>query len=202
MSVLLASIEDEEEERDHIVYSVGELPTSFKSAMESSDASKWNEACESETKSLYKNKTWELVTLPRGRKAMSSKWVLKVKETVEGLIDRYKARLRVKGFLQKCGVDFEETFVPVAKFASIRIILSTSAQYKLVLHQIDVKTTFLNGVLNEEICMKQPKGLSTPSTQTMCASSSARYMASTSRLACGTRPSTTSCARLACPSAR
>jgi hypothetical protein len=157
MSALLASIEEEEEEEcAHVVYSVGDLPTSFESAMESSDASKWMEACDSEFESLSKNETWELVPLPRGRKAISSKWVFKVKETAEGLIERYKARLVAKGFLQKYGVDFEETFAPVAKFASIRIILSIAAQYKLVLHQMDVKTAFLNGLLEEEIYMKQP----------------------------------------------
>ena len=130
--------------------------------MESSDASKWMEACDSEFESLSKNETWELVPLPRGRKAISSKWVFKVKETVEGLIERYKARLVAKGFLQKYGVDFEETFAPVAKFASIRIILSIAAQYKLVLHQMDVKTAFLNGLLEEEIYMKQPVGFVDP----------------------------------------
>ncbi|KAF1316242.1 Integrase catalytic core protein, partial [Globisporangium splendens] len=160
-SALLASIE-EEEECTHVVYSVGDLPTSFESAMESSDASKWMEACDSEFESLCKNETWELVPLPRGCKAISSKWVFKVKETVEGLIERYKARLVAKGFLQKYGVDFEETFAPVAKFASIRIILSIAAQYKLVLHQMDVKTAFLNGLLDEEIYMKQPVGFVDP----------------------------------------
>jgi transposase InsO family protein len=163
MSALLTSIEEDgEEERDHVVYSVGDLPTSFKSAMESSDASKWEEACDSEFESLRKNETWELVPLPRGRKAISSKWVFKVKETVDGLIERYKARLVAKGFLQKYGVDFEETFAPVAKFASIRIILSIAAQYNLVLHQMDVKTAFLNGLLDEEIYMKQPEGFVDP----------------------------------------
>ncbi|KAF1332324.1 Integrase catalytic core protein, partial [Globisporangium splendens] len=126
------------------------------------DASKWMEACDSEFESLCKNKTWELVPLPRGRKAISSKLVFKVKVTVEGLIERYKARLVAKGFLQKYGVDFEETFAPVAKFASIRIILSIAAQCKLVLHQMDVKTAFLNGLLEEEIYMKQPVGFVDP----------------------------------------
>ncbi|KAF1318371.1 Integrase catalytic core protein, partial [Globisporangium splendens] len=120
------------------------------------------EACDSEFMSLCKNETWELVPLPRGRKAISSKWVFKVKETVEGLIERYKARLVAKGFLQKYGVDFEETFAPVAKFASIRITLSIAAQHKLVLHQMDVKTAFLNGLLEEEIYMKQPVGFVDP----------------------------------------
>ena len=92
--------------------------------------------------------------MPRGCKAISSKWVFKVKETVVGLIERYKARLVAKGFLQKYGVGFEETFAPVAKFASNRIITSIAAQYKLVLHQMDVMTAFLNGLLDEEMYMK------------------------------------------------
>ncbi|GAB9477791.1 Integrase catalytic core protein, partial [Globisporangium polare] len=165
MSALLASIEEDEgddEERAHVVYSVGDVPTSFESAMESSDASKWMEACDSEFESLCKNETWELVSLPRGRKAISSKWVFKVKENQDGEIERYKARLVAKGFLQKYGVDFEETFAPVAKFTSIRIILSIAAQYKLVLHQMDVKTAFLNGLLDEEIYMQQPVGFVDP----------------------------------------
>ena len=75
--------------------------------------------CDSEFESLTKNKTWELVPPPRGRKAISSKWVFKVKETAECLIDFYKSRLVAKGFLQKYGVDFKETFAPVAKLTSI-----------------------------------------------------------------------------------
>ena len=114
--------------------------------------------CDSEFESLTKNKTWELVALSRGRKAISNKWVFKVKETAEGLIERYKARLVEKGFLQKYGVDFEETLAPVVKFTSIRMILSFAAQYNLVLHQMDVKKAFFNGLLNEEIYMKQPEG--------------------------------------------
>ena len=123
-----------------------------------SDASKWKEACASEFESLTKNETWELVVLPRGPKAIRSKWVFTVKEIVEGLIERYKARLVAKGFLQKYGVDFEETFAPVAKFTSIRIILSIAAQHGLVLHRMDVKIAFLIGLLDEEIYMKQSEG--------------------------------------------
>ena len=134
MSALLTLIKEEELNCAYVVDSVGEVPTSFKSAMESSDAGKWKEACESEFESLIKNKTWELVSLPSSRKAISSKWVFKAKETAEGLIERYKARLVAKGFLQKYGVDFEETFAPFAKFTSIRIILSIAAQRGLILH--------------------------------------------------------------------
>ncbi|KAF1318440.1 Gag-pol polyprotein, partial [Globisporangium splendens] len=142
----------------HVVYSVGELPTTFESAMESSDASKWREACESEYQSLKENNTWDVVALPPGRKAIGCEWVFKVKENQDGEIDRHKARLVAKGFSQKYGIDYEETFAPVAKFTSIRIILSLAAKYNLMLHQMDVKTAFLNGVLDEDIYMKQPDG--------------------------------------------
>ncbi|CAI5744418.1 unnamed protein product [Peronospora destructor] len=121
-------------------------------------ASKWMEACNSEFKSLCKNETWELVPLPHGRKAIRSNWVFKVKENQVGAIERFKARLVAMGFLQKYDVDFEETFAPVAKFTSTRIILSIAVQYKLVLHLMDVKTAFLNGLLEEEIYIKQPEG--------------------------------------------
>ena len=126
------------------------MPTTFVLAMEFSDSSKRRTACDSEIQSLCKNKTWELVSLLHGRKAIRRKWVFKVKETVNGLIERYKARLVAKGFLQKHGVDFEG-ITPVVKLASIRIILSIAAQYKLVLHHMGVKTAFLNGLLDKEI---------------------------------------------------
>ena len=84
--------------------------------------------------------------------------MFRVKENQDGVIERFKARLVAKGFSQKYGVDYEETFAPVAKFTSIRIVLSMAAMYGLTLHQMDVKTAFLNGVLNEEIYMQQPEG--------------------------------------------
>ena len=203
MSALLASIEEEEEEEDVLTSCIQWEICRRRSSR------RWNPATRASgrkratpSSSREQERDVGARALPRGRKAISSKWVFKVKETAEGLIERYKARLVAKGFLQKYGVDFEETFAPVAKFTSIRIILSIAAQYKLVLHQMDVKTAFLNGLLEEEIYMKQPEGFVDPKYPTMCASSSARCTASSSRLACGTRPSTTSCARSASPSAR
>ncbi|CEG39881.1 gag-pol polyprotein [Plasmopara halstedii] len=141
-----------------IVDSVGEMPTTFKSAMESSEAVEWREACNSEIESLRRNKTWELVPLPHGRKAIGNRWIFRVKENQNGEIERYKARLVAKGFAQKYGIDYKETFAPVAKFTSIRVLLSLSAKYNLTVHQMDVKTAFLNGVLEEDIFMVQPDG--------------------------------------------
>ena len=145
-------------EAAYVMDSVGDMPTTFKSAMESSDAMKWKEACNSEYDSLRKIDTWDIVPLPKGRKAIGSRWVFRVKETQDGEIERYKARLVAKGFSQKYGVDYEETYAPVAKFTSIRIVLSLAAKYTLKLHQMDVKTAFLNGGLDEDIYMAQPDG--------------------------------------------
>ena len=140
----------------YIVDSVGEMPTTFKWAMKSSDSGKWKEACDSEFDSLQRNYTWEIVPLPKCRKAIGCRWVFRVKETQDGEIERYKARLVARGFSQKYGVDYEETYASVAKFTSIRIVLSLAAKYTLKLHQMDVKTAFLNGGLDEDIYMAQP----------------------------------------------
>uniref|UniRef100_H3H9Z9 CCHC-type domain-containing protein n=1 Tax=Phytophthora ramorum TaxID=164328 RepID=H3H9Z9_PHYRM len=153
-----AAQESRDFEAAYVVNSVGEMPTTFKSAMESSDAVKWKEACDSECDSLLKNDTWDVVPLPKGRKAIGCRWVFRVKENQAGEIERFKARLVAKGFSQKYGIDYDETFAPVAKFTSIRIVLSLAAKYGLKLHQMDVKTAFLNGVLDEDIYMAQPDG--------------------------------------------
>ncbi|KAG3058279.1 hypothetical protein PI125_g25257 [Phytophthora idaei] len=134
------------------------MPTTFKSAMESSNAAKWKEACDSEMESLRKNGTWILVPLPKGRKAIGNRWVFRIKENQDGEIERFKARLVAKGFSQKYGIDYDETFAPVAKFTSIRTLLSLAAKYNLTVHQMDVKTAFLNGLLDEDIYMAQPDG--------------------------------------------
>jgi hypothetical protein len=95
--------------------------------------------------------------LPEGREALDNKWVFKLKDREDGSC-RFKARLVVKGFLQKPGVDFEETFAPVLKLQSLRILLAIANQRKMHIHQMDVKTAFLYGNLKEEIFMKQPEG--------------------------------------------
>jgi hypothetical protein len=110
-------------------------------------------AMQEKMSSMDKNNVWELVDLPPGRKTIGNKWVLKVKCKEDGLIDRYKARLLGKGYIQREGIDYEDTFSLVVRFASIRLILSIIAKQDLELFQIDVKTAFLNGELDEEIYM-------------------------------------------------
>ena len=111
-----------------------------------------------EIDSIIKNNTWELVDLPPGRKAIGCKWVYIRKRTATGKIERYKARLVAKGFSQIEGIDFTETFAPVAKFSSIRALLALATDYDLEIHQMDVKTAFLNGDLDVDIYMEQPEG--------------------------------------------
>ena len=91
---------------------------------------------------LYTNKTWNYVALPKGRKAIENRWVFRVKENQSGEIEGFEARLVAKGFSQKQGIDYEETFAPGAKLTSIRIRISLAATCKPTIHQMDVKTAF------------------------------------------------------------
>jgi hypothetical protein len=111
-----------------------------------------------ELDSISKNEFWDLTELPTGRKPVGCKWVLRKKYKVDGSLDKYKARLVAKGFTQQPGVDFVDTYSPVAKFGSVRIIMVVAARLDLELHQLDVKIAFLNGDLKEEIYMDQPDG--------------------------------------------
>jgi Reverse transcriptase (RNA-dependent DNA polymerase) len=109
---------------------------------------------EEEMKSMRSNNVWELVDLPEGRNAIGNKWVLKIKRLADDSIDRYKTRLVVKGYTQQEGIDYEETFSPIVRCTSIRFILAIIVNLDLELHQMDVKTAFLNDNLKEEIYMK------------------------------------------------
>lgn len=130
----------------------------MKDALSGPNAREWMSAMQEEMDSMKKNQVWELVDLPKGRKSVGNKWVLKIKRKADGSIDRYKARLVAKGFTQIEGVDYEETFSPVVRFASIRLILALVSSMDLELYQMDVKTAFLNGELEKEIYMDQPTG--------------------------------------------
>ena len=107
-------------------------------------------------KSLISNRTWKLVDLSPGYKTIGCKWVLRKKLKLDGSIDKFKARLVVKNFKQKADLDFFDTFSLVTRITSIKLLIAIAAIFYLKIHQIDVKTAFLNGNLEEEIYMDQP----------------------------------------------
>ena len=122
----------------------------------------WQQAMKEELDALHKTGTWGLVDLLSRKSAIGCKWVYKIKTQLDGTIDCYKARLVAKGFTQEYGIDYEETFAPVARLSSVRTLIVVSAARKLPLFQMDVKNVFLNGELSEEVYMKLPPGYSHP----------------------------------------
>ncbi|RVW18267.1 Retrovirus-related Pol polyprotein from transposon RE1 [Vitis vinifera] len=124
---------------------------------------KWKAAVDEEVRALEKNGTWEITDLPRGKKPVGCKWIFTVKYKADGNVDRYKARLVAKGFTQSYGIDYQETFAPIAKLNTVRVLLSLAANLDWSLHQLDVKNAFLNGDLEEEVYMDIHAGLETTS---------------------------------------
>ncbi|KAG7564376.1 Ribonuclease H-like superfamily [Arabidopsis suecica] len=133
-------------------------PVSYSQAMKNVNSDKWIDASKEEIDSMAKNEVWDIVPLPERHKAVGCKWIFKTKLDCDGNVERYKARLVAKGFNQKEGIDYSETFSPVSRKDSFRIIMALVAHYDLELHQMDVKTAFLNGDLKEEVYMRQPEG--------------------------------------------
>jgi hypothetical protein len=119
---------------------------------------KWINIMDEEIKAIEKNNTWELTTIPKEQKLIGVKWVFKAKNNAKGEIERYKARLVVKGYSQRPGIDYDEVFAPVARLETIRMVISLAAQNKWKIYQMDVKSAFLNGILEEEIYVEQPMG--------------------------------------------
>ncbi|KAB2595479.1 DNA polymerase zeta catalytic subunit-like [Pyrus ussuriensis x Pyrus communis] len=144
---------------DFLTFVTEDEPQTYKAALESSEAPYWKEAIQSEIESIMQNNTWELVNLPPGNKPIGHKWIFKRKLRPDGTINKYKARLVAKGYRQKEGLDYFDTYSPVARIASIRLLIAIASVYNLEIHQMDVKTAFLNGELDEEIYMDQPEVL-------------------------------------------
>nr|GEV52389.1 zinc finger, CCHC-type [Tanacetum cinerariifolium] len=147
---------------------IEEDPKTLSKAMAYRDAAFWKEAVQSEIDSIMHNDTWELTDLPLGCKALGCKWILKMKMKVDGSIDKYKARLVIQEFRQNEGIDFFDTYAPVARISTIRLLLALVAIHNLAIHQMDVKPAFLNGDLDEEIYMKQPERFVMPGHESMC----------------------------------
>jgi hypothetical protein len=126
-------------------------PSSFQEAVQDPT---WVDAMVEEYDSIVKNSVWDIVPRPIDKSVVGSRWIYKVKKDVDGSVEKYKARVVARGFSQIEGIDYGETFAPVARYSSIRSILALSAQMGWRIHQMDVKTTFLNGIIEEEVYIK------------------------------------------------
>jgi hypothetical protein len=130
-------------------------PTCFEEAIQKKE---WADSMKEEYQSIINNHVWEIVPRLKRKDVVSSKWLFKIKHASDGSIEKHKPRFVTHGFSQKEGIDYEETFAPIARYTSIRTIIALAAKMKWKLHQMDVKTTFLNGVIKEEVYIEKPQG--------------------------------------------
>jgi hypothetical protein len=142
----------------HLACDDGE-PQSF---AEAEGHAAWRAAMQSEMDAIEKNRTWELADLPRGHRAITLKWVFKLKRDEAGTVVKHKARLVPRGFVQQEGVDFDDAFAPIARMESVRLLLALAAQEGWRVHHMGVKSAFLNGDLKEEVYVHQPPGFAIP----------------------------------------
>ena len=140
-------------------------PLSYKEALKSIYATQWLQATKEEKESLDENKTWVLVdeSQASGKSIIGCKWVYKLKRNADGST-RFKARLVIKGYKQVHGIDYDETFAPVAKFVTLRLLLALAALKDWEIEHMDIKTAFLNPTLDKEVYMEQPEGFEIPSS--------------------------------------
>ena len=150
-------------------------PQTYQEAVGGEQGELWRLSMDEEMRSLMENGTWELVEKPEGVRAIPMKWVYKIKRDANGNVERFKSRLVAKGFLQRQGVDFEEVYAPVSKHTTLRALLGVVAAGDLELHQLDVKTAFLNGKLEEVIFMQQPEGYEQGGSKMVCRLRKALY---------------------------
>jgi transposase InsO family protein len=150
-------------------------PTTFAEATSGEDAELWWESMADEYASLVSNKVLEIVPIPDGVQPLPVKWVYKLKRDGQGNIERYKSRLVAKGFLQQEGIDYNEVFAPVGKYSTFRSLTALVAAQDLHLHQLDIKTAFLQGDLEEEIYIQQPKGFEQHGSNYCCRLRKALY---------------------------
>jgi hypothetical protein len=133
------------------ILTVAGEPTDLREALQDVQ---WKKAMDDEYTALIDNKTWHLVPPSSNKNLIDCKWVYRVKKRADGTVERYKARLVAKGFKQRYGIDYEDTFSPVVKYATVRLVLAVAVSQEWSLRQLDVKNAFLHGVLEEEVYMK------------------------------------------------
>ena len=142
---------------DYCCRAVCGIPQTYGEAMQSDNSKEWRKAMNEEIQSLNENITFTPTTLPVGNKPVGGRWVYAIKSGVDGN-DQYKARFVAKGYSQKMGVDYGETFSPTADLTSVRIVIQKAVQENLLVHQMDVKTAFLHAPIDHEIYINPPEG--------------------------------------------
>ncbi|GJW67336.1 zinc finger, CCHC-type containing protein [Tanacetum coccineum] len=159
---LVEGTRDEIFDQHSYCFNVEDDPKKFDKAMKSQDVTFWKEAINDEMNSIMGNNTWVLTDLPPGCRPLGCKWIFKRKMKVDGTVEKFKARLVIQGFKQKLEIDYFDTYAPVARISTIRLLIALASIHSLIIHQMDVKTTFLNGELKEEVYMNQPLGFIFP----------------------------------------
>jgi len=142
---------------EHATIAYLEEPQNIEEALKCENSKEWECVMQEKYDSFMTNNTWTLVPLLASRKPVSCKWVFKIKQGANGEVERYKVRLVARGFTQTYKVDYNETFVPFAKFTFICCILALAALEDMEIHQMDMKTAFLNGKLEEDIHGATPR---------------------------------------------
>ncbi|GJV38490.1 zinc finger, CCHC-type containing protein [Tanacetum coccineum] len=166
---LVEGTRDEVSDQHSYCFNVEDDPKTFDEAMKSQDAAFWKEAINDEMDSIMGNNTWVLADLPPGCRPLGCKWIFKRKMKVDGTVEKFKARLVIQGFNQRSGIDYFDTYAPVARISTIRLLIALASIHSLIIHQMDVKTAFLNGELEEEVYMNQPLGFIMPGNENkMC----------------------------------
>ncbi|GJV66002.1 zinc finger, CCHC-type containing protein [Tanacetum coccineum] len=162
---LIEGTRDEVSDQHSYCFNVEDDPKTFDEAMKSQDVAFWKEAINDEMDSIMGNNTWVLADLPPGCKPLGCKWIFKRKLKVDGTIEKFKARLVIQGFRQKSGIDYFDTYAPVARISTIRLLIAMTSIHNLIIYQMYVKTTLFNGELDEVVYMNQPQGFIMPGNE-------------------------------------
>jgi hypothetical protein len=154
-----AYVPEPEESLEELHLAASDEPKSFRDADEHAC---WRQAMRDEMDSITENDTWELATLPAGHRPIGLKWIFKVKRDEKGVVQKHKARLVAKVFMQRHGIDYDKVYAPVAHLESVRLILAFAGHSGWPVHHMDVKTVFLDGELDDEVYVSQLPGFEAP----------------------------------------